>query len=124
MVDFEKVEELLQNIKDENITIEIDDFSAGNSSFTVLPLLKADYLKLDMAILPTEKSGEKESMIYEGLVDISKRLGFKLISEGVETSEQAKYVSDIDVDIIQGYYYSKPLSEKDLVVFIKNFKNI
>jgi len=122
MIDFDKVQSLLQDIKDANISIEIDDFSAGNSSFTVLPLLKADYLKLDMAILPTASSGAKETLIYEGLVDISKKLGFKLISEGVETSKQAKYVTGIKVDIIQGYYYSKPISSVDFIEFIKNFK--
>ena len=122
VIDFKKVSKILSEIKESNITIEIDDFSAGNSSFTVLPVLNADYLKLDMAVLPTDITECNETLVYEGLVDISKRLGFKLISEGVESEDQAAYVTKIGVDLIQGYYYSKPLSDEDFIEFKKNFK--
>lgn len=121
VIDFKKVSKILKDIKNQNITIEIDDFSAGNSSFTILPLLNADYLKLDMAILPTNMKECNETLVYEGLVDLSKKLGFKLISEGVESKEQANYVKKIGVDLIQGYYYSKPLSSDQFIEFVKKF---
>lgn len=123
LIDFNQVKSLLKQIKDSGITIEIDDFSAGNSSFTVLPLLNADYLKLDMAILPTVIEESSETLVYQGLVDISKKLGFKLVSEGVETSTQADYVLDIGVDLIQGYFYSKPINSTDFINFMKAYNS-
>lgn len=119
VIEFDRVSKVLKDISESGITIEIDDFSAGNSSFTVLPILNADYLKLDMAILPTNFDDSNETLVYEGLVDISKRLGFKLISEGVETKEQVEYVKKIGVDLIQGYYYSKPISDEDFIKYLK-----
>ena len=122
VIDFKKVSGILRDISKGNITIEIDDFSAGNSSFTVLPVLNADYLKLDMAILPVDIGEYNKTMIYESLVGISKKLGFKIIAEGVETNIQAKYVTKTGVDLIQGYYYSQPLADEEFIEFMKNFK--
>lgn len=120
-IDFEIVQNILDEISKSGITIEIDDFSAGNSSFTILPLLKANVLKLDMAILPKDPNNKNEAFIYKGLVDISKKLGFKLTAEGVETKVQVDFVKSIGVDTIQGYYYSRPISETDFIKFIKEF---
>ena len=121
VIDFNKVSGILSDISRSNITIEIDNFSAENSSFSVLPMLNANYLKLGRGILPIDIGEYNKTMIYEGLVDISKKLGFKVIAEGVETSIQVKYVTKTGVDLIQGNYYSKPLSDDDLIEFIKNF---
>jgi len=121
VIDFNKVSGILSDISRSNITIEIDNFSAENSSFSVLPMLNANYLKLGRGILPIDIGEYNKTMIYEGLVDISKKLGFKVIAEGVETSIQVKYVTKTGVDLIQGNYYSEPLSDDDLIEFIKNF---
>lgn len=121
-IDFELVQNILDEISKHKISIEIDDFSAGNSSFTILPLLKANVLKIDMAVLPKDPKNKNEAFIYKGLVDISKKLGFKLTAEGVETKVQADFVKSIGVDTIQGYYYSKPISEDDFIKYMKEFK--
>ena len=97
-------------------------FISSNNDCDILPLLKANVLKLDMAILPKDPNNKNEAFIYKGLVDISKKLGFKLTAEGVETKIQADFVKEAGVDTIQGYYYSRPISKDNFIKYIKNFK--
>ncbi len=122
MLEFEAIQDLLLELSTIGFTIEIDDFSAGNSSFTVLPLLNASYLKIDMAVLPKDISNEKETMIYESLVDIATRLNMRIISEGVETKDLVDYLMKLNIHGIQGYYYSKPIPQQEFIEFIKNYK--
>ena len=123
VLEFELIQSLLEKLSSIGISIEIDDFSAGNSSFTVLPMLNADVVKLDRAVLPEKNEDEREKMIYRSLVDISKKLGFKIISEGVENEVQQNFVKELKVEGIQGYYYSRPLQKDDFCDFLnKQFK--
>lgn len=117
MIEIDQVSKLLKSISDSGMKIEIDDFSAGNSSFAVLPVLNADVIKIDMAVLP-DLSDEKEKLIYDSLVDISKKLGMVVTSEGVETLEQVDFLKH-KVDYIQGYFYSKPLEYKRFMQFVR-----
>lgn len=119
-LEFDKIKDVLDEFNDIGIHIEIDDFSAGNSSFTVLPLIKASTVKIDMAVLPDDMNKKNEVLIYDSLVSISKQLNKKIISEGVESLEQVEYLKTRDIDGIQGYYYSRPLPFDDLVKLITN----
>ncbi len=119
VLEFEFINELLLDLSNYGITIEIDDFSAGNSSFTMLSLLKANVVKLDRAILPEKDEDEREKLIYHSLVDISKKLGLKIISEGVETNIQKSFVKELGVEGIQGYFYSKPLDKDKFIDYLK-----
>lgn len=122
VLEFEAIKELLYQIAELGITIEIDDFSAGNSSFTVLPILNASYIKIDMGVLPKDTHNTKETMIYESLVDIATRLDLKIISEGVETKEQMEYIRKQNVHGIQGYYYSRPIAQQEFIALLEKFK--
>ena len=119
VLEYEIIEQLLTDLHNFGITIEIDDFSAGNSSFTVLSLLNANVVKLDRAILPENDQDEREKLIYQSLVDISKKLGLKIISEGVETTVQKAFVEELGVEGVQGYFYSKPLDKDKFKEYLK-----
>lgn len=121
IIELEAIEDLLQQLSTYGITIEIDDFSAGNSSFTVLSLIHANVVKLDRAILPVNDNQEREKLIYHSLVDISQKLGLKIISEGVENNTQKSFVKELGVEGIQGYFYSKPLNLVSFVDYIKTY---
>ena len=75
-----------------------------------------------MAVLPKDISNEKETMIYESLVDIATRLNMRIISEGVETKDLVDYLMKLNIHGIQGYYYSKPIPQQEFIEFIKNYK--
>ncbi len=105
------------------VYVAIDDFSAGNASLDYI--LKIDFttLKIDRSLLigMAKENNRKKEEIYKAVVDIGKKLNLKLVAEGVEEIEEVDLVKGLDVDEIQGYYYSKPLGEKDLIEFLKTF---
>jgi len=107
MIDIEAVSKILKQIINFGISIEIDDFTAGNSSFSILPILNASVVKIDSSVLP-DLDSESEKMIYKSLVNLSKNLNLKVTSEGVETLELIEYLQKLKIDNIQGYYYGKP----------------
>jgi len=121
MIEIEEVSKILKAIKELGMTIEIDDFSAGNSSLGILPILNANTVKIDMAVLP-DLNSSKEVLVYDALVSLSKQLGLKVVSEGVETIEHVEYLKG-KVDAIQGYFYSKPLDVKRFVMLMREYNN-
>ena len=118
-LEIDRISTLLDQIAELGITIEIDDFSAGNSSFAVLPFINASCVKLDMAILPKDFSNNKEVLVYDSLITISKKLNLDIISEGVELVEQVEYLKEKDIKGIQGYYYSKPVEMNEFIDILK-----
>lgn len=120
MLEYDIINNLISEMANFGLQIEIDDFSAGNSSFTMLSLLNANVVKLDRAILPKDEQDNREKLIYQSLVDVSKKLGLKIISEGVELNHQKSFVQELGVEGIQGYIYSKPL---DIDTFIEYYIN-
>ena len=105
--------ELLLAIREKGIKILIDDFGSGYSSFSTLQEFSFDILKLDMGFVQQIGRNRKSEQIIHYLINMAHSLGLQVIAEGVETKEQAEFLIQSDCDFIQGYYYSKPLSEED-----------
>ena len=106
-------------LQDAGFHIEMDDFGAGFSSLNMLHSLPIDTLKLDMEFAQTIDNNEKQYHIVKCIVDFSKHLGVKTISEGVENEEQYDSIKKAGVDIVQGYYFSKPLPEEEFIKYIE-----
>ena len=87
----------------------LDDFGSGFSSFGNLQSYDFDLLKIDMSFLRTFDTNPKSRLIIASIVDMAKKLGIHTLAEGVETKEQYEYLKMIGCEIIQGYYFSKPL---------------
>jgi len=105
-------------IRDYGIKVELDDFGSGYSSLNALSELPIDILKLDMSFL-FNFGDERRLMVLESCIDLAKKLGFTSVSEGVETKEQKELLKELGIDIIQGYYYSKPLPEEAFEEYLK-----
>lgn len=107
----ENKEIVFQNIKELRelgIKIALDDFGTGYSSFNYLRSYNIDILKIDKSFL---KENEKlDFNIINQIKELAHLLDMKVVMEGVETEEQFNVMKDIDIDYIQGYYFSKPLS--------------
>ncbi len=86
--------------------ILIDDFGTGYSSLKYLQQLPIDILKIDKSFVKNLTKNNND--IVKAIVAISKSFGFITIAEGVETKEQEELLIELDVDIAQGYLYSKP----------------
>ncbi len=102
------------------VKIAIDDFGTGYSSLTYLKELPIDKLKIDMSFIRNMLKTKKDLALVEVLVDLAKKFGYATIAEGVETPEQAKVLSSLGVDYLQGYLISKPLPEEEAIKLLEN----
>ena len=112
--------ELLQSM---GVMVHIDDFGTGYSSLSHLKLFPLDSLKIDKSFIKGVCENKDDAAITSAIINLSHNLGLKVIAEGVETVEQLQFLKDNGCDIVQGYYFSKPLPFNDFIKWIENFKN-
>ncbi|MBV7271801.1 GGDEF and EAL domain-containing protein [Clostridium sp. PL3] len=103
----DRIEALNQLIKS-GVNIAIDDFGTGYSSLNYLVTLPVNTLKIDKSFIDNIKN-EKNKALIKCILNLSKSLKYKIVTEGVETKEQMDLLVDLGCNIIQGYYFSKPL---------------
>lgn len=103
--------------------VELDDFGAGYSSINILSTLPIDIVKLDMSFMK-QFGDPKRAKVLAACIKLAKELGYKTISEGVELKEQCELLGFLGVDAIQGFYYSKPLTEKEFEEYLRRYTSI
>ena len=108
----ELVEDLLSKLHEAGYVVEMDDFGSGYSSLNILKDLSVDVIKLDMRFMSGNVGG-RGGIIISSMVQMTKWLRTPVIAEGVETMEQADYMKSIGCNYIQGYLYSKPISDEE-----------
>ncbi len=94
-------------------TVSMDDFGSGVSSLNRLSELKVDIVKMDKAFLDHHSHDADGDIIIESMINMSKKLNLKVVSEGVETLDQVLLMQKLGCDFIQGYYFDRPLPEND-----------
>ncbi|KNY29167.1 EAL domain-containing protein [Pseudobacteroides cellulosolvens] len=105
----------LKDIKNLGVSISIDDFGTGFSSFTRLKTFPIDLIKIDIDFVRGISSGSQKDMaIIRSIIQIAKNLGIDVLAEGVETEEQFKFLRDNQCDIIQGFYFYKPMPASEV----------
>lgn len=109
---------MLDEFIKKGIKIAIDDFGTGYSSYNHLSQLNLNILKVDKSFIDFINCGNKKNLVIKNIIDFAHALGMKVVAEGVEQEHQMKILKEYDCDIIQGYFYSKPLSPKDFEVYI------
>lgn len=109
MQDVPKQIALIKRLQAEGFIIEMDDFGSGYSSLNTLKDIPVDILKLDMKFMEKAEDTERSANILQMVVEMAQKLHMPVIAEGVETKEQADYLGSIGCDIVQGYYYAKPM---------------
>ena len=100
---------LIKRLQSEGFIVLMDDFGSGYSSLNTLKDIPVDILKMDMKFLEKSENVQRSRDIMQIIVEMSNKLGIPVIAEGVETKEQADFLLNIGCDIIQGYYYAKPM---------------
>lgn len=109
---------MLGEMKSLGFSTELDDFGAGYSSLVSLNMLPLDIMKLDMSMV-RQATATGDFRIIESTIKLAQVLGLKTVVEGIETAEEAQRVTDMGCDLIQGYYYSKPLNRDDFEEYLK-----
>jgi|LSQX01.2.fsa_nt_gb PAS domain S-box-containing protein len=117
--DYNKINNILEQLKKADMHIAIDDFGTGYSSLAREKELKVDYLKIDKFFADKLLNSDQSKAITGDIISMSHKLGHHTISEGVEYDVQLKYLKKHNCDKIQGYLISKPLDEEDAIEFLK-----
>lgn len=101
---------VLKKLKNAGFTVLMDDFGSGYSSLNILKDLTVDVLKLDMKFIQNFERSSRASIIMESVVQMAHNLGIDTVVEGVETETQVEFLKEIGCNVVQGYYYAKPMS--------------
>ena len=116
--DSNQIIEIVNRLRDIGFSIEMDDFGTGYSSLGMISRLPIDALKLDMIFIRNAFNENKETRLLELIIDIAKYLSVPIIAEGVETQEQIDTLKSMGCDIVQGYYFSKPVPANEFEHFV------
>ena len=111
--DSNEVIPVLENLRNHGFKVEIDDFGSGYSSFGALVDLPFDVLKIDMQFIRSMDKNPKVKEIIKMIINLSKVMNATTVAEGVESKEQCDFLKENGCDLIQGYYFSKPLPQKE-----------
>ena len=115
----EQLVEMVRNFRKKGFIIEMDDFGAGYSSLNMLSTVPIDVLKLDMEFVRNMNKDEKSMRMIELIMDIAGFLSVPVVAEGVENEEQYRLLKDAGCELIQGYYFSKPVPPEEFEEFVK-----
>lgn len=119
MNDAEQTLETLHELKRLGIQISLDDFGTGYSCLSHLKMLPLDVLKIDRAFVRNITTDSKDAAIAKTIVALARNLKLRTIVEGVETEEQAVFLSALGCDDFQGYLFSKPVPADDFKILLK-----
>lgn len=103
---------VFKELKDYGFKISIDDFGSGYSSLNLLKELPVDVLKMDKDFFSEADISIRGKKVVESVILMAKALDVKVVAEGVETEDQIAFLKDVGCDIIQGYYFAKPMPVK------------
>jgi len=109
---FSSTAKLLQQIQSYGVEISVDDFGTGYSSMAYLKALPARTLKIDRTFVQGVPENIDDSRILRAMIVFGKSLNLKIVVEGVETKEQAKFCRECGADLLQGYLFSKPIAHE------------
>ena len=107
----------LAELKSLGFTLSIDDFGTGYSSLSYLRRFPIDQLKIDKSFIQLIDQSEDDASIVEAIITMAHRLHLKVVAEGVENDRQLQLLETESCDLVQGYFYSKPVPLTELIDF-------
>lgn len=116
--------EALMALKHLGIRISIDDFGTGYSSLYYLKKLPIDRIKIAQEFVRDIESDESSRAIIKATIAMAQSLGSEIIAEGVETREQLSFLLSLGCQVVQGYYFSKPMEDRNIAQFCNTPLNI
>lgn len=108
----------IKSLREAGFKIEIDDFGTGYSSLSMINKIPIDALKIDMIFIRNAFSGQNDNQMIKIIIDLASYLKIPTIAEGVETKEQVEVLKKLGCDIVQGYYFSKPVPPQEFEQFL------
>ena len=105
--------ETIKRLKEYGFAVSMDDFGAGYSSLNSLKDMPLDVLKLDADFFRGDNAGERGEIVVSEAIKLAKSLDMRTVAEGVEEKEQVDFLAQQGCDMIQGFYYAKPMPKDE-----------
>jgi diguanylate cyclase (GGDEF)-like protein len=115
LTDINYSKKVLRNLKKLGIKISLDDFGTGYSALNYLTQLPIDTLKIDQSFIKNSVRNKSRKAIIKSVIKLAHECKMKVVAEGVETKSQFEFLENEQCDIIQGYYFSKPLPNQKAI---------
>ncbi len=115
---------IVEEFLNAGIRLCLDDFGSGYANLNTVMKLPFSIIKLDRSLLYEICHDNTRAMFYQSIVETFHKMNYHIVSEGVETKEEVELISGWGVDMIQGYYFSKPLPETELLRIMQNNRQI
>jgi diguanylate cyclase (GGDEF)-like protein len=109
----------MQRLRELGFHVSIDDFGSGYSSLSLLKDMATDVIKLDKEFFANGEMQKEEKIVVSNIINMAKQLNMKVLSEGIETKDQMDFLKEINCDMVQGYYYAKPMPLQEFEQFLK-----
>ncbi len=109
----ERLSNFIEEMHKADIAMAIDDFGTGYSSLNLLRDFPADVLKLDKSFIDGHTDTKRDNVVVSNVAKMARELDMSVITEGVENQNQVDFLKSIDINMVQGYFFDKPLAKED-----------
>ena len=123
LIDHEKVHATIKEFKKIGIEFSLDNYGVGYSNISHFSKAPINTVKLDKTLIDNLDNKDMD-YVLNNTINIIKSLGRKIVIEGVETKEKLEYFKKYDCDFMQGFYYSKPVLQNELIEFLKKNREV
>ncbi|MGM0429707.1 MAG: EAL domain-containing protein [Pseudomonadota bacterium] len=113
----------LMNLNKDGFKVSIDDFGTGYSSLAYLDELPVHEVKIDRSFILKMQECDQDDTIIRATINMSHELGFKVLAEGVEDEKVIEQLKAKGCDLVQGYFFAKPLPKSDAIAWLFSFDN-
>ena len=105
----------MEDFTNAGIGLCLDDFGSGYANLNTVLRLPFDVVKMDRSLLTGITCDEQAAVFYHSIVTVMQNMGYIIVAEGAETEEEVSLLREWGVDMVQGYYFSRPLPEAELL---------
>jgi EAL domain-containing protein (putative c-di-GMP-specific phosphodiesterase class I) len=124
MSDPERALRVLDELDAMGVRLSIDDFGTGYTSLAQLKRLPVDEVKIDRAFVMNIVRDANDAMIVRSIIDLARNMKMVVVAEGVEHRKVLDALSELGCDVVQGYYYSKPLPAVDIIHWLRAMSEV
>lgn len=114
---------IFEEIKSLGVSLAIDDFGVGYSSFASLKHIKIDCIKIDRYFIGDMLQDEHSKYLISSMIDIGKNFGYEIVAEGVESKQELALLEDLGCHYIQGFHFCKPIEGDKLLAWVRAYEH-
>ncbi|MBR1764192.1 MAG: EAL domain-containing protein [Ruminococcus sp.] len=118
--DYDRLNEVVTQLKDAGFRFSMDDYGTGYSNIKAIFSLDFDVIKIDKSILWSAEESELGRIILENSVRMIRQMKREILVEGVETQQQLELLTQLSVDYLQGYYFSRPIPKNEFINLVEH----